>query len=90
MTAGPWPFRFLAIILLLTAAPTLAQWSQWGGAERNFRVDDVELADGWPEGGPKRLWERPLGPGYTSILADGTTLYTMYRRGAQAYAIQYP
>jgi outer membrane protein assembly factor BamB len=35
----------------------------------------------WPESGPRQLWRRPLGEGYSSILVDGATLVTMYRRG---------
>jgi outer membrane protein assembly factor BamB len=31
--------------------------------------------------GPRQLWRRSLGEGYSSVLADGTTLVTMYRRG---------
>jgi outer membrane protein assembly factor BamB len=31
--------------------------------------------------GPRQLWRRPLGEGYSSILVDGATLVTMYRRG---------
>ncbi len=87
MTGRRLPCRFLVAILLLTGAPTLAQWSQWGGAARDFKVGADELADGWPEGGPNRLWERPLGPGYTTVLVEGATLYTMYRRGDQEVVI---
>ena len=57
-------------------------WPQWGGPARNFAVPARALADSWPADGPKRVWQRPLGDGLSGIVTDGTTLYTMYREGA--------
>ncbi len=54
-------------------------WRQLGGPHRNFRVDSAGVATAWGAGGPARLWSRPLGEGYSSILADGELLVTMYR-----------
>src|SRR5262245_47094645 len=54
-------------------------WLQWGGAGRNFMPDATGLAASWPAGGPKKLWSRALGEGHSSILVEGTRLYTMYR-----------
>lgn len=56
-----------------------AQWTQWGGPKGDFKVDAKGLASTWPEEGPKKLWSRELGEGYSAILADGGRLYTMYR-----------
>ncbi len=53
-------------------------WRQLGGPHRNFRVDSTAAA-AWGADGPVRLWSRPLGEGYSSILADGDLLVTMYR-----------
>lgn len=60
-----------------------ADWPQWGGVSRQFRVDDVQLADSWPEGGPKLLWERDLGEGYAGVAAVGGRLYAHYRVGQE-------
>ncbi len=54
-------------------------WYQWGGPDRNFHSDSTGLAKSWPAGGPKQLWSRPLGEGYSSIVHEGDALYTMYR-----------
>lgn len=62
-------------------------WLQWGGPHRNFVVDAPELAITWPQGGPKLLWRRPLGDGFSSIVTDGITLYTLYRDGADDVVI---
>ena len=54
-------------------------WLQWGGTRRNFVVETPALAAAWPQGGPRKLWERSLGEGHSSVLVDGNRLYTMYR-----------
>ncbi len=74
----------LGLLLLSAAAETAfasGQWLQWGGPNRNFMVEATGLADEWPADGPKKLWHRELGDGYSSILAEGDTLYTMYTAG---------
>ncbi len=60
---------------------THANWTQWGGPHHNFKADDAELADTWPEAGPPVLWKRALAEGYSAIIADGDRLYTMGREG---------
>jgi outer membrane protein assembly factor BamB len=54
-------------------------WPQWGGPSRSFTTESPSLATSWPAGGPRRLWQRPLGDGYSAIVSDGATLYTVYR-----------
>ncbi len=56
-------------------------WPQWGGPARNFVVEAPGLATTWPADGPRRLWRKPLGEGYSAIVTDGRTLYTMFRDG---------
>lgn len=69
----------VAIATLMAARSARAQWHQWGGPSRDFSVKSGKLADKWPDNGPRRIWERPLGEGYSTIVADGGMLYTMYR-----------
>jgi len=70
-----------ALALLALAAPSFAQWPQWGGKNRDFIADSKDLATAWPEGGPKKIWSRPLGAGYSSIVFADDRLYAMYRDG---------
>jgi len=56
-----------------------AAWLQWGGPRRNFTAEAPPLANSWPQGGPRKLWERSLGEGHSTILVEGTRLYTMFR-----------
>lgn len=63
------------------AAPPSADtsWPQWGGPRRNFTVETTGIRSSWPAAGPAKLWERTLGEGHSSIVAEGGRLYTMYR-----------
>lgn len=71
----------VASIFVCGSAVAHAQWPQWGGPTRNFATDAKGLAETWPSDGPKKLWNRPLGPGNSSIIVDDGRLYTMYRKG---------
>src|SRR5262245_2741767 len=73
----------LAAALSFAAVPVCAEdWPQWGGANRNFITASTGLAASWPAGGPKKLWSRELGEGYSGIVVEGGRLYTMYRKPA--------
>ncbi|UCE59255.1 MAG: PQQ-like beta-propeller repeat protein [Phycisphaerales bacterium] len=74
------PVLFAAFLLGMLAPPeAIAQWTQFGGPNQAFKADSKNLARVWPAEGPRKLWSRELGDGYSSILADGGRLYTMYR-----------
>src|SRR5262245_63795652 len=65
---------------LAGAAPTPAtDWPQWGGPTRDFKSASRGLAASWPASGPKEIWSRPLGEGYSAISVEGDVLYTQYR-----------
>ncbi len=55
----------------------------WGGKNRDFIVNTSGLADSWPASGPKRIWTRPLGDGYSAIAVENGVLYTAYRNPAR-------
>ena len=77
------PALCLSVACVASAAAQANDWPQWGGPQRNFVSGAKGLAAAWPEGGPRRLWSRELGEGYSAIAAEGERLYTMYRRGNQ-------
>jgi outer membrane protein assembly factor BamB len=64
-----------------------AQWAQFGGPRRDFKPDSTGLAEKWPADGPRKLWSRPLGDGYSSIAVVDGVLYTMYRDGDDEVAV---
>jgi outer membrane protein assembly factor BamB len=69
------------VLMLFSAVPAMAQWTQWGGPNRDFVVKSSSVAKGWAEAGPTEIWKRELGGGYSAILVEGDRLYTMYRDG---------
>jgi outer membrane protein assembly factor BamB len=62
--------RMLTLLVILTGiSRSHAQdWLQWGGPNGDFTVSAPALAEKWPAGGPKQLWRRMLGDGYSCIL----------------------
>lgn len=73
---------------LTQAAPTRAiSWTQWGGPNRNFQTEASGLKDTWPAGGPRVVWKRALGEGYSAPAVEGAMLYTMYGRPRQEVII---
>ncbi len=84
--------RFLLFLALLALPATAAdsEWPQLGGPHRNFTADTKGLANSWPAGGPRKLWGRDLGEGYSGIVADGSRLYTLYREEARFWQMGKP
>src|ERR1700737_3284907 len=84
---APWETAMLTTLMLLAlagaAGPSTPTWPAWGGPSGNFSVDGNGLPATFAAGAPKRLWQRNLGEGYSSIVTDGALLYTMYRRGTE-------
>lgn len=82
------PAFTLALFLSPAASPrplmAADQWLQWGGPKRDFKVESPDLIDRWPAEGPKVLWSRDLGDGYSTIISDGERLYTMYNVAGKA------
>ena len=73
------PILLVALFAFRGADDRSSGWHQWGGPDRNFHSDSTGLATSWPAAGPRELWSRPLGEGYSTVVADEATLYTMYR-----------
>jgi outer membrane protein assembly factor BamB len=79
---GSRSFARATLVVWLAASFGRAQspeWPQWGGPSRDFKAPSRGLAPAWPAAGPKELWTRPLGEGYSAIAAEGGVLYTQYR-----------
>ena len=89
------PYRHAAVLVLAAilalpaaaAGDTPTSWTRWGGPEQNFRAPGARIAESWGEHGPKRLWARQLGDGYSTVLVEDGRLYTMYRAGDQEAVI---
>jgi outer membrane protein assembly factor BamB len=80
VAAPAWGHRVLATP---QAGPKTPQWTQWGGPHRNFQTEATGLKDTWPAAGPRVIWKRALGEGYSSTAVENGVLYTMYGRPRQ-------
>ena len=74
----------LVILTTLTFPLFSEDWLLWGGKNRDFIVNSARLADKWPEAGPKQLWSREPGDGYSAIAEEAGVLYTTFRRGGES------
>ena len=71
---------WLLLSLVVTLPRVDTDWPQWGGRSRDFVVAAAAPAP-WPDSGPSVLWRRPIGDGYSSIVAVGGRLFTLERTG---------
>ena len=77
-------------LLSIPRGAALAQsgdWSQWGGPNRNFKSSVTGLATTWPASGPRKLWSRELGEGFSGIAVQSGRLFTMHRKGEQEVVV---
>ncbi len=53
-------------------------WTQWRGSNRDLLITGESVADSWPEGGPKQLWQIDIDcDGYSSpLVVDGRIYIT--------------
>ncbi len=81
----------LALLFAATALlprPGLAEdWLRWGGPAGDFTAAAGTLVEVWPADGPRQLWKRPLGKGYSSILYRDGQLFTLYREADDEVAV---
>ena len=84
--ARVWTIALLTGVLTASCRP---HWPGRNGADPPATSSSSarDLATSWPADGPRRLWQRPLGEGYSSIVTDGRTLYTLFRDGGADVAI---
>ncbi len=68
---------FVAIASLLAAAAS--DWPQFLGPERNGIYAGPPIGISWPDGGPKKLWERKVGEGFAGPAVSGNRLILFHR-----------
>lgn len=69
----------LAILLFASAA----DWPQFLGPARNGRYSGPEIGTRWPEGGPRRIWEKKVGEGFAGPAVVGKRLLLFHRVGSR-------
>ena len=68
-----------AVCVLVMSTLTVADdWPQFRGLQRDGVSPETGLAKEWEESGPKEVWRKTIGPGYSAVSIVGDRLYTMY------------
>lgn len=76
--------RLATLTTTLLAALTLrADWPQFMGPKGDGNSPEKGLRRSWPEGGPKVLWQMPLGKGYGGAAVRDGQVYLLDREGQQ-------
>src|SRR5437667_177139 len=68
------------LLLLLLPLPLRADdWPQWLGPNRNGVSAEKGLLDAFPAGGPKIVWRRDVGEGFSGPVVAGERLLLFHR-----------
>ncbi|MCI0641507.1 MAG: PQQ-like beta-propeller repeat protein [Gemmataceae bacterium] len=62
-------------------AAAASDWPQWRGPNRDGVSGETGLLTTWPEDGPRKLWERPVGAGYSAVAVARGRVFTMFQAG---------
>ncbi|HSG41438.1 MAG TPA: PQQ-binding-like beta-propeller repeat protein, partial [Thermoanaerobaculia bacterium] len=89
MTVARFTFPVLSLTLtLLAAGPSSAlDWPQFRGVNRDGVSAETGLPRSWPAEGPRVVWKRGIGEGYSGISVVGDRLYTMDSDGTTEYVL---
>ncbi len=71
----------LSVVALGSPLPPQHRWEQYLGSERNLHSPEKGLLLTWPEKGPKVVWEREAGEGYSGPVVFGNRLILFHRVG---------
>jgi outer membrane protein assembly factor BamB len=75
-------------LMLLAAGPAAAlDWPQFRGVNRDGVSAETGLPRSWPAEGPRVVWKRTIGEGYSGVSVVGNRLYTMDSDGTTEYVL---
>ena len=74
--------RILAFLLLTTFAQA-ADWPEFMGPTRDQVSAETGLIDAFPENGPRLVWEKAVGKGYSAPSVRGELLVVHHRSGKE-------
>jgi outer membrane protein assembly factor BamB len=62
-------------------------WPQWRGPDRDGVSRETGLLRAWPPEGPKKLWQKEAGGGYSSFAVAAGQVYTLLQDGPDEAAV---
>lgn len=94
--SGKWLVPLLAVIFLAGLWPAIAaepaapdgpanDWPQYRGPERSGAVPWPTAV--WPDGGPREVWRRPIGEGFSEVVVVGAALVTMESTAGKSFVV---
>lgn len=69
----------LSLLFLISSPLPAGDWPQFLGPERNSHYQGQDVALQWPAGGPKTLWDREVGEGYSGVAVKDEKLILFHR-----------
>lgn len=82
-----WAATLVALALLTAGSLPAQDWPWFRGSAREGTASSEGLLSAWGEAGPRELWRREIGGGFSSVSAVGNRLYTMVSEGDQEAVI---
>ncbi len=81
----------LALVLFVPQllAETDSDWPQYRGPSRDGSSPESGLLAQWPAEGPKVLWKRDIGTGFSGLAVAGEKIFTMMAEGEKEYAVAF-
>ncbi len=81
------------LLLIVLSVTTIADdknrdpWPQYRGPNRDGIAHSKELLKSWPENGPKLVWKKPIGDGFSGISISEGKMYTMFAEDSVDYLV---
>src|SRR5258708_4897652 len=63
----------------LVVSLSAQDWPQFLGPQRNGVYSGPPLATTWPAGGPRRVWQKPIGTGFAGPVIAGGRVILFHR-----------
>jgi outer membrane protein assembly factor BamB len=78
-----WLASAVAVLVLAPAQTVVTDWPQYFGSNRDGVYHGPAIADRWPAGGPRVVWRKDVGEGFSGpVVSDGRVIL-FHRLGAR-------